>query len=229
MLSMSLKRLWASIYWKIVRLLNQQVRVAGLTTLAERTENFAKVTWLGKPMMQNICDAWTIQETIFEQDIELVVECGTLNGGSAFFMASLFDFVGRGRIMSIDIDAKVNFSHPRITFCKGSSTDPLILDKVSKFIATRTDGKLLVLLDSNHAADYVLSELQIYSELMRSGDFLLVQDGAADELPGAWKFRPGPLVAIEKFLENNNSFSVDSERSQRYIFSNSPKGWLYKL
>ena len=69
-------------------------------------------------MMQNICDAWTIQETIFEQNIELVVECGTLNRGSAFFMASLFDIVSRGRIMSIDIEAKVNFSHPRITFAK---------------------------------------------------------------------------------------------------------------
>jgi cephalosporin hydroxylase len=41
--------------------------------------------------------------------------------------------------------------------------------------------------------------------------------------------RPGPLRAIEKFVESDDRFEVDEKRSGRYLVGHSPKGWLRRV
>src|SRR3954469_19058284 len=80
-------------------------RQLGLTGLVWRTGNFSSVRWLGHPIWQNPLDAWALQEAIVSDDVDLVVECGTNRGGSALYMASIFDLLGRGNVITIDIEA----------------------------------------------------------------------------------------------------------------------------
>src|SRR5579875_354738 len=50
------------------------------TDIVERTDSFNDITWLGKPVWQNILDLWIIQETIAEVRPSLLLETGTNRG-----------------------------------------------------------------------------------------------------------------------------------------------------
>lgn len=205
------------------------VRRLGLTALVWRTHNFGEVKWLGHPIWQNPMDAWLIQETIVEDDVDLVVECGTNRGGSAFYMASLFDLRERGRVVTIDIQELSGVDHPRVEFVLGSSVDAETVKRVKGRVGELAPQHTMLLLDSDHAGAHVLRELELYAELVPVGGHILVQDGCIDELRLMRHDRPGPLWAVHRFLERDPRFEIDRERSRRYLFSHSPSGWLRRV
>jgi cephalosporin hydroxylase len=194
--------------------------------LIRHTHNFGKVTWLGRPIWQNLADIWTLQESICEGDVDFVIECGTNRGGSAFFIASLFDLLGRGHVVTIDVERMVDFTHPRITFLQGSSTDLDTIAKIKPVMEAHGAKQPMVFLDSDHSAPHVLGELRAYSDFVPVGGYMAVQDSIIDELEMFADSRPGPGVAIREFLAENDRFEVDEERSARYLFHHSPDGWL---
>jgi cephalosporin hydroxylase len=195
------------------------------TQLIEKTENFGHLKWLGKPIWQNLLDLWTIQETIYEIRPGLLIESGTNRGGSSYFFASLFDLMGYGRVITIDVEKLHDLSHPRVTYLLGSSVAPEILEQVASVAAT-TSGPIIVLLDSDHNEAHVRREMDAYHRFVTPGSFLLVQDGVIDTLPVFAAGRPGPLPAIEAFLKEHPEFEVDTERCSRFLITHSPKGWL---
>ncbi|MCS6850527.1 MAG: cephalosporin hydroxylase family protein, partial [Gemmataceae bacterium] len=193
--------------------------------LIAHTDNFGSVTWLGQPIWQNILDLWTIQETIAEIRPELLIECGTNRGGSAIFYAHLFDLLGQGKVVSIDVVKLHDRSHPRVTFLIGSSTSAEVVAEVRR-LATEVRGPVMVILDSDHSAEHVARELEAYAPLVTPGSYLLVQDGVIDELPIFRAGRPGPLPAIRAFLRRHPEFELDAGRSGRFLITHHPQGWL---
>ena len=206
------------------------VRPLAAMIVVRRTGNFSTVRWLGRPMWQNVTDAFLLQETVVECDVDLVVECGTNRGGSAFFLATIFDQRGGdGHVVTIDIERLADFEHPRVTFLVGSSTDAGIVDQVRAIVAARRPRSVLVMLDSDHRRAHVLAEALAYADLVTPGSYLFVQDGVIDELPTMRRDRPGPLRAIEEFVGLDPRFEIDHERSERYLIGHSPSGWLRRL
>ena len=195
------------------------------TRLIEKTENFGHLTWLGKPVWQNLLDLWTIQETIYEIRPALLLECGTNRGGSSYFFASLFDLMNHGRVLTIDVEKLHDLSHPRVTYLLGSSVASEILEQVASAV-NATSGPIMVLLDSDHNELHVRHEMEAYHRFVTPGSFLLVQDGVIDTLRIFAAGRPGPLPAIEGFLKAHPEFEVDTERCSRFLITHSPKGWL---
>jgi cephalosporin hydroxylase len=205
------------------------VRQVALTVLIKRTVNFGRVTWLGKPIWQNVTDAWLLQESLVDGDVDFVVECGTNRGGSAYYMATIFDLLGRGKVLTIDVEKLSTIEHPRVEFLTGSSTDPAIVEVVRNRIAASNPNHVLVILDSDHSERHVAREMDLYAEFVKVGDYMHVQDGCIDQLWIFRRSRPGPLRAIEHFLSKDNRFVVDQERSKRYLVGHSPKGWLRRV
>src|SRR5207249_3537686 len=78
------------------KLFQQKISAEFYKLLLLRTNNFGGLTWLGKPIWQSPLDLWTIQETIWTVQPDLLIECGTNRGGSAYFYAQLFDLMGKG-------------------------------------------------------------------------------------------------------------------------------------
>lgn len=193
--------------------------------LVATTDNFSRITWLGRPIWQNILDLWTIQETIAEVKPALLIECGTYQGGSAQFYAGLFDLMGRGRVITIDLAPLAEFSHPRVDVVIGSSVSEPVLARVWA-AAEAADGPIMVILDSDHSQPHVRTELERYAPLVTPGSFVLVQDGIIDMLPVFRAARPGPFPAIEDFVRQHPEFEVDAERSRRFLISHHPGGWL---
>ena len=108
------------------------IRRAALAAMIRRTNNFSNVHWLGVPLWQNITEAWLLQEAIVEGSVDLVIECGTNRGGSAYFMGTVFDLLGRGSVITIDVQDLREVDHPRAEYILGSSTDPEIVTQVRR-------------------------------------------------------------------------------------------------
>jgi cephalosporin hydroxylase len=201
------------------------VRARFFRELIDKTDNFGAITWLGHPIWQNVLDLWTIQETIAEVRPHLVIECGTNRGGSSLFFAHLFDLMGVGHVVTVDVERLHELSHPRITYLIGSSTSPEIVEQVRKKVAA-TSGPVMVILDSDHSEEHVRRELACYALFVTPGSYCLVEDGVIDTLSMFRPGRPGPLRAIERFLNSTDMFELDSERSERFLITHHPKGWL---
>ena len=208
------------------RLIEPIVNRLFMEQLIRRTDNFSKTTWLGYPIWQNTLDLWTIQETLAEVKPALLIECGTNRGGSARYYSHLFDLMGCGEIVSIDVEKLHDLQLPRVQFLLGSSVSEEILTIVRERVR-RCGGPVMVILDSDHSEGHVAKELEAYCGFVTPGSYLMVQDGVID-LVGSYKGagRPGPLPAIRKFLPAHPEFMLDQERCERFLVTHHPMGWL---
>ena len=95
-----------------------------------------KAFWLGVSAFKCPLDCWVYQEIILRTEPEIIVETGVCYGGSTLYLASILDLVGKGSLIGIDIDlSQVHekvWNHPRVTFIKGNSVDPAILQEVKQ-------------------------------------------------------------------------------------------------
>jgi cephalosporin hydroxylase len=194
--------------------------------LVRATNNVKCVRWLGQPIWQYPLDAWLLQEVISDLRPDLIVETGTYQGGSALFFAGLCTLLGRGRVISIDVDARETVPHPRIEYIAGSSTDPEVVAEVKARKEELGARQVLIVLDSDHSAAHVRKELEAYAPLVSDGSYVHVQDGMLDHLPRWRRLRPGPAVAIRDFLRAHPEFERDLEVERRYVMTAHVSGWL---
>jgi cephalosporin hydroxylase len=176
-------------------------------------------TWLGRPIIQLPEDLIRLQELVWSERPDVVVETGVAHGGSLVFFASLFAAIGRGRVIGIDIDIRSHNraaieAHPlasRIEMIEASSTDSGTVAEVRRRIAL--GEKVMVVLDSNHSRDHVLAELRAYAPLIDVGGYFIVQDGIMRDLAGAPRSGPGwatdnPVAAAEAFVGKDERFEI---------------------
>ena len=76
---------------------------------------FVRTSWMNVPCWKCPLDTWIYQEIMAEIRPDLIVETGTAFGGSALFMAHMMDILGKGEIITIDIEHKENrpVHHPK--------------------------------------------------------------------------------------------------------------------
>ena len=182
--------------------------------------------WFGYRTIKTPMDMWVYQEIVTETRPEVIVECGTAFGGSSLFLASLFDLLGRGEVITIDIEARPNQpSHPRISRIVGSSTDPAVAEHVRRQVGGR---RAMVILDSDHHEPHVSGELRAYSGLVSVGCYLVVEDTNLNGHPVLPEHGPGPMEAVEAFLPAAPEFEVDRSR-ERFMLTLNPGGFLKRV
>jgi cephalosporin hydroxylase len=190
-------------------------------------QTWSDTHWLGVPTQKCAFDLWVYQEILHELRPEVIVECGTANGGSALFLASIFDLLGQGEVITVDIvDQPGRPSHERITYVTGSSTDLEIVEQVERLVGSR--APVVVILDSDHSRDHVLNELRLYAPLVSAGSYVIVEDSNVNGHPVVPDFGPGPAEAVARFLAETSEFEVDRSREKFFLTFN-PCGYLRKL
>src|SRR6266550_5011312 len=121
--------------------------------------------WLKVPVAKCPLDLWVYQEIISETKPDVIIETGTAFGGSALFLASICELANRGRVITIDLAEQPGRpEHRRIQYLSGSSTAEEIIAKVRGMIGA--DDRVMVILDSDHRAEHVRKELDIYNRLV---------------------------------------------------------------
>ena len=184
-------------------------------------------TYFGVPTLKNPMDAWIYQEIVYEMKPDVIVEIGNRHGGSALLFAHLCDILGKGRVIGVDLDHhtvpdRVK-AHARITFIDGDACQSA--ERVFSLIAP--DERVLLVEDSAHTYDNTLNVLRRYSDLVKTGDYFIVEDSVChhglDTGP-----KPGPYEAIETFVRENADFQIDRSR-ERFVITWNPKGFLKRV
>ena len=189
------------------------------------------VQYRGVRTLKSVADMWNYQEIIHDLDVQWIIETGTRHGGSALYFADLLTLRGaRGKVVSIDVDAESNWvgEHSKIEFLYGDSAVPDMVRLVESMLV-EPRGRLFVILDSDHSRDHVLRELRAYVPLMRSGDYLVVEDTCINGHPVRPEFGPGPWEAVDEFLaECPGLLRHDVGREAKFGFTCAPRGFFVK-
>jgi cephalosporin hydroxylase len=201
------------------------------------TGTWQNTFWMGRPLSKCPFDLWIYQELLVEQQPEYVIECGTANGGSALFLACICDLIGHGTVITVDV-AEQGYAppysegrdlerpeHHRIEYVIGSSLDPAWLDEIAE--RTANSESVLVILDSNHSRDHVLAELRAYGDIVKPGNYIVVEDTDMNGHPILPDYGPGPYEAVQAFLAERSDFEADRSREKFYMTQN-PSGYLRK-
>lgn len=196
----------------------------------ETTQVWKRTKWFGVPMWKLPFDAFIIQDIITEIQPDYIIETGTGYGGSAMFYASICELLGKGKVISIDIEIKSELKREfkfeeRIELMFGGSTNPLLFDQVKE----KTEGKKnIVLLDSWHSYDHVLEEMRLYSQLVPVGSYMIVEDTHVSGHPVEWGYGDGPYEAVKSFMKETSDFAIEKKR-EVYRFSFNPDGYLRRI
>ncbi len=203
-------------------------------------------SWFGRPIIQLPEDMLRIQELIYSIKPDVIIETGVAHGGSLIYYSSLCKAMNKGKVIGVDIEIR---PHNRqaieahslssyITLFEGSSTDLKIVEQVKKEI--KFGDTVLVLLDSNHTKDHVLSELQAYGSLVTVGSYIVAMDGIMEHVVGAQRTQPdwswnNPRRAAIEFVKENPDFEIVEPS---FIFNESllskkvtywPSGYIKRL
>ena len=193
-------------------------------------------TWLGRPIIQFPNDIVAMQELIWKLRPQVIVETGVAHGGSLVLSASILELIGRGKVIGVDIEIRSHNraaieTHPlkhRIELIEGSSVAAETVAAVR--VAVGAAETVMVVLDSNHTEAHVLQELELYSQIVPSGGYIVAHDGSqawVSDIPSGkpeWE-TDNPLGAIRKFLIRHPEFSVDPHWT-RWGITSSPEGFL---
>ncbi len=194
-----------------------------------RRENltWGNTQWLGIKTLRCPLDLWLYQEIIFETRPGLIVETGTAHGGGALFLASMCDLVKHGEVISIDIVQSSAWpQHPRLTYLTGSSVGADVVKTVRR---AQADAKqALVILDSDHSKDHVLAEMKAYDPLVGAGGYMIVEDTIVNGHPLRPEFGPGPMEAVDEFLQSTDRWMIDRSK-EKFLLSFNRSGYLKRV
>ncbi len=197
-------------------------------------------TWMDEPILNIPQDIIATQEIIYKSRPEYIIETGVAWGGSILFLASMLKIFGGKKVIGIDTFLPDNVKKAvtkdlklskYIKLIKGSSIDINIVERIKKI--TNNSKKILVILDSHHTHEHVLQELKLYSKFIKKNNYIICGDTIVEFIPEQ-KHRPrewgrgnNPFTAMKKFLKTNKRFIIDKKISNKLLFTNHPKGYLF--
>jgi len=197
-------------------------------------QTWRNTTWMGVELQQCPLDAWLYQELIHRTRPQVFVEIGIKRGGLTLYLASLFqmlngDDMSTGHVVGVDLGVRaareVVGGHARVTLVEGSSTERSTFDNVRRAVAGRP---AMVLLDSDHTAQHVRAELDLYHRLVPIGGYLIVNDTNIGGHPAlSWK-ETSPWDAVHDFIAEHPEFVIDRE-CEKHMLTQCPDGYLRRI
>jgi len=196
--------------------------------------------WLGAPIIQMPGDLIVFQEIVHKTQPDLIIETGVARGGSMIFWASIQKLCGiTGKVLGVDIDIRKHAQNAindskfknEIHLIQGSSIEQKVIDQVAIIVSQHK--RVMVILDSNHTHDHVLTELEIYSKFVTRDCFLIVLDTVIDDLTQdterPWGPGSSPKTAVNEFMaKNTNKFTLEKSYEQKVVLSVAPHGYWIK-
>lgn len=211
-----------------------------LIAAADKYRWIHQTKWFGEPVLNIAEDLFVIQDIIWRTKPDYIIETGIAWGGSALFYSMLLNYLGGKKYIGIDTFIPQNLKkrinkHKKLKnnlhLIKGSSTSLETIKSIKKII--KNSKKVMVILDSHHTHEHVLSELKLYYPFVYSGHYLICGDTIVNDIPDQkhrpreWNRKNNPFTALKVFLkENKNLFKIDNEIYSKLLLSNQKKGYL---
>ena len=214
-----------------------------LNFLLESNYNYL-FDWMGVPVIQLPNDILVIQELIYKEQPDLILECGIGHGGMLIFYSSILNLIGKKKYNIIGVDIfirKVNQNKIKnhrlsknISLFESSSVEDNFIKQFDKKINKKSKKKI-IFLDSNHTKDHVLEELNKYSKILKKGEYIVVMDTVIDMIDNKFnKNKPfgkgnSPMDAVKIFLKTNKNFKLDKFYENKSFLTVARNGFLKKI
>jgi cephalosporin hydroxylase len=192
------------------------------------------LNWRGIPMIKNPCDLWMMLELLQSVKPSVLIETGTHHGASALYFSEMMKLLGSPlTVITIDINPKWHCDPKEfgIESIVGYSTDERVVRRVRASVESalqQIPGPVMATLDSDHSAENVARELELYSPLITPNSYLVVEDTNVNGHPAAADHGPGPWEAVLQFLATHREF-VQDQTCERYLLTFFPGGWLKRV
>jgi len=191
------------------------------------------VSFLGVPCLKSVSDLWNYQEIIHCLKPSLVVEFGTHHGGSALYLSFILKYVSNhSRVVSVDLDMRrvdtLVKRDPRIVLIESDTASPMVARRLSD-LRLAYPGSILVVLDSDHHKTHVLNEMMVLRDVMKEGDYMVIEDGNVNGNPVLPGWGDGPMEAIAEYERLFPSGYIhDRSREGKFGFTFAPNGYLVR-
>jgi cephalosporin hydroxylase len=173
--------------------------------------------WRGVKVVKHATDLILYAQAIWKNQPTWIVETGTKYGGSGLFFADMLALCGGKGVITIDVVERDVEHHPYLECITASSTDEAMFDVLRRRVR---GSSVMVVLDSDHSTKHVARELELYSQIVTEGQFLVVED--------CWAYRTKPYPphkAVEAFLKTTDQFEREDVTKQ-FVFGVTRDGWL---
>jgi cephalosporin hydroxylase len=202
--------------------------------------------WMGIPVIQLPQDLQIKQELIWSIRPDVIIETGVAWGGSLIFYASLMaaliecEVIKHPRIIGVELNMSTEnmetlSAHPLYKkYCEilhGSSTDPVLIKLIAEKI--KPNNRVMVILESNHTHQHVLSELELYCNFVSINSCFIVEDTTIEWHRASSSIRPwgpgnSPYSAIEEFLKSSSGskFKLEKMWTDKAVISGMKNGVL---
>ena len=167
-------------------------------------------SYRGIPLQKNPFDLALYSLLLDQTKPRTLIEIGSYQGGSAIWFADQASLRGLElKILSIDLEVPVGVDHPSIKFLRGDARElgTVLTSSLMNVLAR----PLMVVEDSSHLAGTTAAVLEFFDPWLRSGEYIVIEDGILSDMRVADRYDGGPLRAIGEFLaKNEGRYEIDS-------------------
>lgn len=160
-----------------------------------------------------------------------IFEIGVYEGGRSLWLADNLAALGiDAQIIAVDLAPPADLGNDRVRCLTGNARH--LADVLTAAELEALPHPFLVIEDSAHDLETCAQVLDFFHGYLRSGDYIVVEDGILHSLMEPDAAEPAlapPSLAVAGFLETHGSdYAIDTESCDRFGFNATfqPNGWL---
>tara|TARA_R110000868_G_scaffold199811_1_gene446911 strand:+ start:3293 stop:4003 length:711 start_codon:yes stop_codon:yes gene_type:complete len=183
---------------------------------------WGQTKYKGVSVLQTAVDLKNWKKIIDKYKPEVFIEMGVAAGGNIVFCKDLMsEYCENPILIGVDIEDVLHSSAKELKefeFIKASTVEESTINTIKQRIEYHKNKRVLIHLDDHHKALHVENELNIYNEIIKSDDIIIVGD-TWDE---GWY--ESPFQGMVKFMENNDNMEIDVETHKTMEM---PCNWVF--
>jgi cephalosporin hydroxylase len=189
-------------------------------------------TYRGIVMQKHPVEIALYMRLIWELKPRTIIEIGSLQGGSAIWMAdSLNTFGIEGQVISVDLyPPSPAYKPPNVSFLQGDQND--LAATLTNEVLRKLPRPWLAIEDASHHYAPTLAVLRFFDTLLKPGEYLVVEDANVTEMGVDARFKGGPARAIAEFLRDRGyDYEIDTRYCDQYgrNVTGNPNGYLVRI
>lgn len=184
------------------------------------------------PMEKHPVEMALYTRLLWEVKPRTIIEIGSKAGGSATWFSDQLRLFGvDSQVVSVDLypPAPPPGMPGDVRLLRGDAND--LAPTLTPDLLATLARPWLVIEDASHKYDATLAVLRFFDPLLKSGEYIVVEDGTVTEMGVDARFDGGPMRAISEFLrDRGDAYEIDTRYCDQYgrNVTGNPNGYLRK-